>query len=58
MRFSSRIRLHNVTAEEIGLVLYALGHGGDPKKPYRHQIGRAKPYGAGEVARRLRPPDA
>ncbi len=49
LRCSSRIRLHNVTAEEIGLVLFALTHGGDSKKPYRHQIGRAKPYGAGQL---------
>jgi CRISPR-associated protein (TIGR03986 family) len=49
LRFSSRIRLHNVTAEEVGLVLFALTHGGDPGKPCRHLIGRAKPYGAGQL---------
>ena len=49
LNFSSRIRLHNVRAEEIGLVLWALTHGGDDGRTYRHMIGRAKPYGAGQL---------
>jgi CRISPR-associated protein (TIGR03986 family) len=49
IHFKSRIRLHNVTAEELGLVLWALTHGGAPDKPYRHMAGRAKPFGAGQL---------
>jgi hypothetical protein len=37
-----------VTAEEIGALLWTLTHGGDPSKPYRHMIGRAKNAGAGQ----------
>ena len=47
--FKGEIRLHNVAAAEIGLLLWALTHGGDPDKPYRHMIGRAKPAGAGQT---------
>lgn len=49
LRFSSTIRLHNVTAAELGAVLFALTHGGDCEKPYRHMIGRARPFGAGQL---------
>ena len=49
IRFGGEIRLHNVSAEEIGLLLWALSHGGDPTKPYRHMIGRAKAAGAGQL---------
>lgn len=49
MIFRSDIRVRNVTAVELGLLLWVLTHGGDPAKPYRHQIGRAKPFGAGQV---------
>jgi CRISPR-associated protein (TIGR03986 family) len=49
MRFRSKIRLHNVTAAELGAVLFALTHGGDVTKPYRHMVGRAKPFGAGQM---------
>lgn len=47
--FTSEIRLHNVTAVEVGALLWVLTHGGDPDKPYRHMIGRAKPFGAGQL---------
>lgn len=47
--FRGTIRLHNVTAEEIGALLWTLTHGGDPAKPYRHMIGRAKNAGAGQA---------
>lgn len=47
--FESEIRLRNVTADEIGAVLFALTHGGDPTKPYRHMLGRSKAMGAGQV---------
>lgn len=47
--FSGEIRLHNVSAAEIGLVLYALTHGGDAKRRFRHMVGRAKPFGAGQM---------
>lgn len=46
-RFRSTIRLHNVTAEEIGAVLWVLTHGG--RSDLRHMIGRAKAFGAGQV---------
>lgn|GEM_PF-5300376 len=41
--------MHNVTAAELGAVLFALTHGGDPAKPYRHMMGRGKPFGAGQT---------
>ncbi len=47
--FDGEIRLHNVSAAEIGMLLWALTLGGDPAKPYRHMIGRAKTAGAGQV---------
>lgn len=47
--FEGTIRLHNVLAKEIGALLWVLTHGGDPAKPYRHMIGRAKPFGAGQT---------
>jgi CRISPR-associated protein (TIGR03986 family) len=45
--FESRIRLFNVTKAELGLVLAAVTLGGQPER--RHAIGRAKPFGAGQV---------
>jgi hypothetical protein len=47
--FRGTIRLHNVTAEEVGALLWTLTHGGDTAKPYRHMIGRAKNAGAGQA---------
>lgn len=49
LTFRGTIRLHNVTAAELGAVLFVLTHGGDPAKPYRHMIGRARPFGAGQM---------
>lgn len=49
LRFRSTIRLHNVTAAELGAVLFALTHGGDPDTPCRHLVGRARPFGAGQM---------
>lgn len=49
MMFKGEIRLHNVTDVEIGALLWTLTHGGDPAKPYRHVIGRGKPFGAGQM---------
>jgi CRISPR-associated protein (TIGR03986 family) len=46
-RFRGDIRLTNVSQAEIGAVLWALGFGGDEKA--RHLMGRAKPFGAGQV---------
>lgn len=46
-RFTSQIRLHNVTAAELGAILWAVGLGGD--KDARHLIGRAKAFGAGQI---------
>ncbi len=52
--FRFPIRLHNLLPEELGALLFVLTHGGDPAKPARHQIGRAKGYGAGScVVERL-----
>ena len=47
--FKGEIKLHNVTAAELGAVVFAMTHGGDPRKPYRHMVGRAKPFGAGQT---------
>jgi CRISPR-associated protein (TIGR03986 family) len=49
LRFTGKIQLDNVTAAELGLVLWCLTHGGDPSKPYRHMLGRAKTAGAGQI---------
>lgn len=49
MLFRGEIRLHNVTDVEIGALLWTLTHGGDPAKPYRHMMGRGKPFGAGQM---------
>jgi hypothetical protein len=49
LTFTGEIRLHNVTAAELGAVLYALTHGGDCEKRFRHMLGRGKPFGAGQV---------
>jgi hypothetical protein len=48
IRFRSTIRLHNVTKAEIGAVLWALTHGGKSAE-YRHMLGRAKAFGAGQI---------
>lgn len=49
--FRSKIRFHNAVASEIGAVLWALTFGGqcEPEKPFRHMIGRGKPFGAGQA---------
>ncbi len=47
LRFRGEIRLHNVTAAEIGALVFALTLGGDPAR--RHGIGRAKAQGAGQA---------
>lgn len=47
--FRGTIRVHNVSAEELGMLLWALTHGGDPAKPFRHMLGRGKAAGAGQV---------
>lgn len=49
LRFRHQVRLHNVTPAELGAVLFALTHGGDPAKPCRHMLGRGKAFGAGQV---------
>lgn len=49
LRFSGDLRLDNVSAAELGAVLWVLTHGGDPAKPYRHMMGRGKPFGAGQM---------
>ncbi len=49
--FKGRIRLFNVTPVELGAVLWALTFGGNDK--YRHMLGHAKPFGAGQVRMEL-----
>ncbi|WP_137177015.1 hypothetical protein [Roseomonas sp. AR75] len=48
LRFNSEVRLFNVTPEELGLVLWALTFGGR-QATHRHMVGRAKPFGAGQM---------
>ncbi|WP_235679361.1 TIGR03986 family CRISPR-associated RAMP protein [Aquibium microcysteis] len=47
LKFTSRIRLFNVTDAELGLVLEAVTLCGDDS--LRHAIGRGKPFGAGQI---------
>lgn len=49
LAFSGEIRLNNVTAVEIGALLYAITHAGDHEKQFRHLMGRGKPFGAGQM---------
>lgn len=55
-RFAGRIRLHNVTPEELGAVVWALTWGGNPA--LRHALGLGKPFGLGQVSIRLTHADA
>lgn len=50
-RFTGRLRLHNVTREELGAVVWALTWGGDDK--LRHTLGLGKPFGLGQVTIRI-----
>lgn len=50
-RFKGRIRLHNVTPEELGAVAWALTWGGDDR--LRHAIGLGKAFGFGCVRVRI-----
>lgn len=49
LKFTGDIRLDNVSAAEIGAVLWVLTFGGAPESPYRHMMGRARPFGAGQM---------
>lgn len=49
LTFTGDIRLDNVTAVEIGALLFAITHAGDREKQFRHMMGRGKPFGAGQV---------
>lgn len=49
LAFRGDIRLDNVRAEEIGALLWVLTHGGAPDKRYRHMLGHAKTFGAGQT---------
>ncbi|MCM5552399.1 TIGR03986 family CRISPR-associated RAMP protein [Pleomorphomonas sp. NRK KF1] len=53
VRFCSEIRLHNVSKSELGAILFALTHGGDPERKSRHMLGRARPFGAGQIRAEL-----
>ena len=49
-KFESVIQLHNVSKAEIGLLLLAACFGGgDAQQKCRHMLGRAKPFGAGQL---------
>lgn len=50
LSFSGRIKLTNVTAVELGAVLFALTLGeGSANGRFRHMLGRAKAFGAGQM---------
>lgn len=52
LTFVSRIRVHNVSPEELGGLLWAITFGrpdDNQKSPYRHMLGRAKAFGYGQV---------
>lgn len=49
LRFRQTIRLHNLNPAEVGALLFAITHGADQGKRYRHMIGRGKPFGAGQA---------
>lgn len=55
-RFKGRIRMHNVTPQELGAVLWALGFGhrtfAEPSSR-RHALGLGKPFGFGQVSLRV-----
>lgn len=48
LAFAGTLRLHNVSEVELGAVLWALTHGGQSNR-YRHLLGRAKAFGAGQL---------
>jgi CRISPR-associated protein (TIGR03986 family) len=48
LSFAGRVRLHNVTREELGAVLWALTWGGNSE--LRHSLGMGKPFGLGQVS--------
>jgi hypothetical protein len=49
-RFTARVKLHNVSKAEAGLVLMAACFGGgNAMGNFRHMLGRAKPFGAGQL---------
>lgn len=48
LKFSGRVRLHNVTKQELGALLWALTWGSDATK--RHSLGMGKPFGLGQVS--------
>lgn len=48
LSFVGRVRLHNVTREELGAVLWALTWGGQTDR--RHSLGMGKPFGFGQVS--------
>lgn len=49
LRFTGRLLVHNISAAELGALLWVLTHGGTPAKPYRHMLGRGRPFGAGQM---------
>lgn len=50
LSFTGSIRVHNLRPEEVGLLLFAILHGSNEAKGrYRHLMGRARPFGAGQM---------
>src|SRR5580658_1066652 len=49
LRFVGTIQVHNLLPEELGALLWVVTHGGALPGPYRHMIGRAKAFGAGQI---------
>lgn len=52
LRFRGRIRLHNIHPAELGAVLWSimlLDLDRPTEKPSRHSIGRARPFGCGQL---------
>lgn len=47
--FHARIHFENLSAEELGALLWALTLPGRPGQEYRHSIGMGKPYGMGAI---------
>lgn len=47
LRFRGELRVHNLLAQEVGALLWVLTHGG--REDRRHMLGRAKPFGAGQM---------
>ncbi|MCI0626820.1 MAG: TIGR03986 family CRISPR-associated RAMP protein [Acidobacteria bacterium] len=50
VKFAFRLRFENLSAEELGALLWVLTLPGESSQTYRHKIGMGKPLGMGSVA--------